>query len=556
MSLSRVSGWTVLAVGIGVSTMALFSSQAPPAGERAQPTPDLPILELVVGDRVPLLAGYDSASAARTQSSNPAIAAIVGKDLVANDTGSVVIATRDSIVASTALRPVATAATVGSISPTVTVTGTAPSPTGNLLTLVLPIAQNIIRVNVRSERQATNMLVSEVCANVDSTYFMMEQPLSSHLPRIHEYHDCQKLIENQRYSAVVGIFASSNVDSTYAASDTTGHLAAIIVSFIGKKELTTYETLKLRPGTTCLVIRSVGRRREAALIPQSEAPRTAGGSPRYGDCPDNLKWSDVPREARRQLVVREQRGVDLQNKPIAPSVGRWDWDPVHKYNYIGVKCAPDVWCEIGPQGFVSSDAATTAARKPIFKGYYDEQYLAEDTLALVPSSVWGTILPGADAITSSQMQGRDTTKWYESATVRLVENRRDKSVAYLRYTAVFSAPVVQSGRAGISPPPPVPGQPTLVPLRVYPIVSVPARPMNVVANAPPPAHTNYLLRPISTQAFWRGYEGMMRTDRVTVQFMSHPGYFKTPTVRWRWKANDEGIWGSCQPDGCCEYSGQ
>ena len=561
MRLSRVAGLGAIAAAIGTGGMVLLPLPSSPAGGGAQVTGDTAVLEVVVGDSVPLLARYtDSSFIARTRSTDTTIATMVGKYLVARSVGSVLIMTFPAALVGVAqpsgspTNPVGGAvAPPGGVNPT-------PALPGGVVAVVPQVPQLLLRVNVRTQREATNMLVSEVCANVDSAYFMMHEPLTSNLPRIHEYHDCQRLIEGGRYSAVVGIFASSNVDSTHAPLDSTGHLAAIIVNFIGNKPPTTYRSLNLTPGTSCLIIRSVRGRREAALIPQSPAARRPDGSTVYGDCPDNLKWSDVPRAARGQLQVREQRGFDLQNRRIAPSVGRWDWDSLRKHNYIGIKCGSETWCEIGPSGFTPSTAATTPAGNPIFKGYYDEQYLAEDTLASKPSTVWGTILPGSDATDKAQMENRDPAKWYEHATVRLVETHRNQSPAYGRYNAVFAAaptmgPIGRSSRGGMgnTKVPTYPQAPAAV--VNYPRVSIAARAPNVDANAPLPTHSNYQLQPIDTAAVWLGYKGMMRDMTLQkVRFMWHPGQAKVPTVRWRWMANDEGIWSYCEPDGCCEYT--
>jgi hypothetical protein len=395
------------------------------------------------------------------------------------------------------------------------------------------------RVYVMPRREAINRMVSEVCPNEDERSIAISQPYDS-LPIIHEYHDCQRLIRGGQYGGVVGIFAHRNVDIyQHRDSFANGRLAAIIVDFVTKQQLMPYTPLGITPGTNCLVIKSdSGGGWRAAIVGQSPALSLA--LRRYLPCGNNLTWADVPQSARALLVVKTQTdGYDLRGRRIVPPVARWDWDERNRLNYIGIKCDSVTWCEIGPPDFSPSEPVRIA-NQPLYKGYYDEQYLADSTGRQV-TSIFGTITPGTNARDTSDMRPLPGAKFHLSH-LRIAERGNGPTAAYRYYSRKFvvaDTPTIPTFR-----------QTSVADLRIIPIKASTTYSLGGLTAAGVPTTSGPWLGMFSVYAgesngTWLGPQG--------VAFRSHPSsVVKVPTVRWRWKFNDEGAWGFCRPNGCCE----
>jgi hypothetical protein len=482
-----------VAVVIAGSLAATFPSGSAPERASMQPIRRVDTVELMVGDTLHYTRGLrPRPNNFLLQSSNADVASVIPGG-----------------------------ALVGRTSGLVTLTSTTPTRLGTPL----------IFVRVLTPKQATNKFISEVCANVDSPFFIDTLPVSTELPLIHEYHDCQRLIKTDHsYSAVVGIYATRQVQSYETPLQyTSGRLVAIIVNFVGTKDTTTYVPLGIKPGVNCLIVRSVvsiGRRGsppapafswQAAIIPQTMAAKDSLGV-HYGDCPDSLNWNDVPPSALNKLTVKPQLGFDLRDQPLAPPVARWDWDSTNHQNYMGVKCSKAIWCEIGPStGYTQSVARLTQTGRPVFKGFYDEQYLADTTGGPHPSSVFGTITPGRDAKDITQMAAHDPAVWYHTSHLDLRETTPTASAAYGYYKLVFKA----------------------------------------IATSLLTSVSNVFLKPKTSDQL-SGYLGRMNSVSLTypqeIIYTPHFGHQNVlvPTVRWRWKLKDEGTWSYCHPQGCCE----
>jgi hypothetical protein len=399
--------------------------------------------------------------------------------------------------------------------------------------------RDTVKVMVMPRREAINRMVSEVCPNEDESGIALSQPYDG-LPIIHEYHDCQRLIAGNQYSALVGIFAHENVD-TYQNRNSyaDGKLAAIIVDFITKKQLMPYDRLGIAPGTNCLVIKSdSGDKWQAAIVNQSPAMDLQ--LRRYLPCRNDMKWADVPASARGKLLVIPQSGVDMRGRAIAPPVARWDWDERHGINYIGVKCDSITWCEIGPPELVPSAPLQTAAGQPIFKGYYDEQYLA-DSAGTHVTAIFGTITPGANARDTAEMRRLPGAKLHLSH-LRIADRGSGPANAYRYYLKKFVALDTAA--------PPNFVRAAVADLRIIPINTSTTYSLGGLSAAGVPTNGSPSLGLFGVYAgesngTWLGPRG--------VAFRSHPSSkVKVPTVRWRWKFDDEGAWGFCRPTGCCE----
>jgi hypothetical protein len=409
---------------------------------------------------------------------------------------------------------------------------------------------SVVPVVVMTRREGVNAMVNEVCPNEDESAIRNSQPIASDLPIIHEYHDCQRLIVGGSYGPVVGIFAHHNVQNANTwESFRNGLLAAVIVNFVTKGQAIPYSPLGIEPGTSCLVIRASGPEQwEAALVPQRN-PVMVGAERRYGSCDDRLSWASVPRSRRVPLTVRLQRAMDMNSDPVAPPTARWDWDPTHHINYIGVKCDARTWCEIGPPDFVPSVAQVNPDQRPLFKGYYDEQFLADTGVVKRPSEVFGTLMPGDDMKDTHTMK-HWWPRWYDAANLWLREVPGGASRA-------TSAPLRPLPQLSAIPGATTAGGPPLPSfdfyLRKFKGI-VPGR----IAGARYALGT-LQMKPIK---FWvpnSSYHVEINGAREPtweIVYFSHPSSsLKVATVRWRWTERDENTWSYCDPAGCCELRG-
>jgi hypothetical protein len=416
------------------------------------------------------------------------------------------------------------------------------SPGSALIMATTPsplVSRDSVKVYVMPRREAINRMVSEVCPNEDEGSIRSSQPYDS-LPIIHEYHDCQRLISGGQYAGVVGIFAHRNVD-VYQHRDSfaNGRLAAIIVDFVTKQQLMPYAPLGIAPGTNCLVIKSdSGGRWQAAIVNQS--PTLSLALRRYLPCRNDMTWNDVPVAARTRLVVKTQSdGYDMRGGRIVPPVARWDWDERNRQNYIGIKCDASTWCEIGPPEFSPSEPVRIAKRA-LYKGYYDEQYLADSTGKQV-TAIFGTITPGTDARDTSDMRPLPGSKFHLSH-LRIAERGNGPTTAYRYYLKKF----VAADTAII----PTFMRTSVADLRIIPIKASPTYSLGGLNAAGVSTGTGPWL---GMFAVYAGESNGTWLGRKGVAFRSHPSsVVKVPTVRWRWKFDDEGAWGFCRPQGCCE----
>jgi hypothetical protein len=376
-----------------------------------------------------------------------------------------------------------------------------------------------VRVVVTTNRFAVNEIINDVCPNEDERSLRASTPVSSAVQRIHEYHDCQRLIESGHYTALSGIFAHKNVDTLQRWEDFRGgRLAAVIVSFVTKGRAMPYASLGLAPGVSCLLLRATARDEwEARIINQPEPLIAPDRSRHYGDCADSLTWRDAPSSPAHPLVVRVQHGVDMMRRPIAPPVARWDWDARHGLNYIGVKCDSATWCEIGPPDFVPSAPQYLAnTQSQIFKGYYDEQFLA-DSGGQTVSTVFGRIMPGPH-LRDVHLMHHNVPQWYHTSSIAFFERASTPSHTFDKYKKWYFA----------TPP--------------------------AAGASPMIATTDLHLFPRAGN-FLTGYRGQLNLHTLAdteVVFHFHPSNIRVATVRWRWLYRDESTWSYCDPTGCCE----
>lgn len=394
-----------------------------------------------------------------------------------------------------------------------------------------PGASAMVPVQIVSRRQATNMMANEVCPNTDESFIEASLPVGEEVTRIHEYHDCQRLIEDSQYGPLVGIFAHLNVaHHTDWVAWKDGRLAAIIVNFAGNKTPVAYASLGIEPGTNCLVLKADSQEDwQALVVSQSTVFSVAGGGRNYGQCDESLTWASAKALAHKELSVKRQHGVDMKGNANSPPVARWDWDSVSRRNYIGIRCDAQTWCDVGPKDFVPSTPMTVRFRyvrflpvpyhtEPILKGYYDQQFLA-NAAGDAPSSVFGTIRPGSDARSRDDIDV-ENSRWYEVARLEFADTLRPTSPDYAHYVRGYKDPTTAT-------------------------------------PASEKTSTRYRLRPVPNGGVGNEYDGdfdqkPLKKGGIQYHFHTDILHDGPPVVRWRWQTKDEGTWTFCPPDGCCE----
>lgn len=244
-----------------------------------------------------------------------------------------------------------------------------------------------------------------------------------------------------------------------------------------------------------------------------------------------------------------------------PAVARWDWDPVNKHQYVGIKCG-SAWCEIGAPGHrpfttsgpYSSPSGTSAAVARVvgIKGWYDEQFLAVPGAGhMIPSGAKGTVIPDP--------------KLYE-------RRKSDFSGGWVpvAHVAVALDPAEGAGSAGNYYKQkfnfdPVPVQPSLTGMNTLSLCYGTRDHCNVPMPTPPAVGCGPETKPPFIwwiRRWWAKVESAShdKTMYRCVTRREHPaatsmGIQFAATTRWRWLANDETTWNYCEVAGCCESNG-
>jgi hypothetical protein len=417
-------------------------------------------------------------------------------------------------------------------------------------------------------------------------------PLSGPIGTIPEFHDCQRFLDStgDNYDSRYAIFAALRLDSLLAdlsrardsiagppgdEEEDEGHdhsrAAAGKVERSGASFRTvpvatiytpdgTYPPLGVQPGFNCLFLYA------HSLTPGAQPTRWGAKMVPWGadsNCLDH-HIDPYPAAVGRALDVRPSppdRRFHFTDADY-PAVARWDWDPKHKRQYLGIKCGA-AWCEVGDRRFKSSGpysgpvpnfdpvpgiTVTPAmkARVTAIKGWYDAQVLAMGG-GTRPSRVYGVVIPNPalDALSSlpssvgAEPPGLKfyTDRWVDAASAVLDRNygkwnfTKGENRIWLCYGTATSCKVPLA-------------QP-FVPPSTTPLTSC-----------------EY---PKGNRAWWAKivsragtqYVCVLRTDHSAQLFewmKNNPGYIvKLPgAARWRWLSTDDGDWISC-PSGCCTF---
>lgn len=387
-----------------------------------------------------------------------------------------------------------------------------------------PGVRHSVRIEVISRQRAANETAVAVCPNEDGKAvrdMLAEQPMSKNADPIHEFNDCQRLIDGQEYRDLMGLFVERELEKlNNPAQFRDAPLVATVYDMTGSGGVG-YSRLGIGTGKSCLYLRyRTVSGWKAALVQETTLRRLIK---RTGPTTcENTSGEDLPPEQWNRLVVKPMTGVDFKGRSIAPPAARWDWDPVNKYNYIGVKCSIDQWCEIGKAGeFTPSGTimiSTPAGQKAVIKGYYDEQYLA-DAKGKKPTTVFGTIKPGSAIADPNEMDHDQPQNTYRVADIELVEKGGAQSEDFRRYVGLYTGQL------------PAAGQLT--------------------------SHTALELTPDPGGSVGpkKAYKGRLNGKDLpddAIHYFQHPGRPRFGIARWRWLPDDESTWSYCDPDGCCD----
>ncbi|MGH7658751.1 MAG: hypothetical protein ACREL6_11000, partial [Gemmatimonadales bacterium] len=241
---------------------------------------------------------------------------------------------------------------------------------------------------------------------------------------IPEFHDCQRFIvegvgEKLRYDSLFAIFASFKLDTLGQALDSAEEgqgkiaLGGALIYTIGGR----YPALGIKDEYTCLYLfhDPADSHWRAVTVPDPTA-----------EC---VRMDpDVLAGAGKELEVRPITWKEFTANEDYPPVARWDWDSVHREQYIGIKCGL-AWCEVGDSGFVSSPSYRVDPSEPyklrrthMIKGWYDEQLLAEPGPGgnARPTKTRGTLFPDAALNDHDATKGDfQTSNWVPVATLAM-----------------------------------------------------------------------------------------------------------------------------------------
>jgi hypothetical protein len=295
-------------------------------------------------------------------------------------------------------------------------------------------------------------------AFADGTYDTL--PLAGPITAIPEFHDCQRLLEQDgaSYGPLAGIWVAQDLaerggklgtitvntpsggggmvspgmpfDSSpsltppAAAGElpTSARSFALVYSWDGR-----YDPLGIKSSWNCLYVYAAGGGALKASMVSVKKPEQCQEPVPIAALAE-LESGSSP--VATPLDVTAFRDPELDPDDY-PSVGRWDWDPSRNQQYIGLRCG-DAWCEVTAQAQGSERQSSPAydasdmnpAGPPVFsvKGWYDEQRLAVTRFwgRAKPTSVMGTVVP--DQHLGDLTEGSFTDTWQPVGQVGLSDN--------------------------------------------------------------------------------------------------------------------------------------
>ena len=324
-------------------------------------------------------------------------------------------------------------------------------------------------------------------------------PLVDAGTNIPEFNDCQQLITPKNtYGPVVAVFARQA--NFPAVPDSSRYYLVAVVHNFGTlaNSNVPYPPLRLTPGFSCLYVPLSDPIKRAHVI-------NIGYN---AECLADIAKPAVP---NLEAGVRPTNPADE-----IPRAARWEWDPGHGTQYVGVACLKR-WCEIGMPGFKSAPAPPvgwlTAAPPPGItlteaaahrvRGYFDTQVLAQPaaaptaTVPVTLSDAVGYIFPAPNL---GDLNHKNQFKEWRYVGTMII------SKDHAKYRTMFG----------------------------------------MRANIP----THVFLRRTLFGSWVARYLTGASEKRIKIQRVSHPNMKIPGMVRWRWLWDDETTWIRCL-EGCC-----
>ncbi len=396
---------------------------------------------------------------------------------------------------------------------------------------------------------------------VDSTYVPAHAvtviPVAGQITHVPEFHDCQRLIDGGdkqalKYDSLVAIFAAKDIVSLaqkqhqrrtggrplpatgsqephfpQPVADTSDGLSfAELYSWGG-----TFPALGIGPGFNCLYLVTISGHQHSFMVTVKHEDDCLFSLYDLG----RLHSSEIVHA--REIPLRSSGFVSTSGMAFPqgdiPPVARWDWDPIRKEQFIGIRCGSE-WCNIGPTAAtapaipdpgpfdaVPGYAASTGEIGRVWqvKGWQDYQQLVTKDAAgkpvpgnggwLVPNPVLGRIV--VDAGTGESVFHN---RWVHVATA-FMTGPYDNGVLHL-VTGPNKIYVCEgTGCPGVTGP------------------STPACP--------------------GMSGAWWTVTGVTPSGANARPICRHEvtGYDPPGTARWRWLAGDETTWTRCL-QGCCQ----
>jgi len=394
-----------------------------------------------------------------------------------------------------------------------------------------------------SSQNAASMLGSPLAGRPECPHdwdFKRGQlPLAGRAINVPEFHDCQRFIEYTgdaaHYQALYAIFAAAELDALDTmATDSVQAAAEIFAEG-------TYPPLGIVATYSCLYLFRNGPPPDstwrAIMAPVADA---------QVDCrklvdPDTMR-------GKKELEVRFTRVPGFGDQDYPP-VARWDWDRVHKKQYIGIKCGT-AWCEVGEIGFTPSAGfpepggpSQKLRRTRLIKGWYDQQFLATISAGkTTPSRIRGTIFPDSglgDYDTLVVFKRANPGHWRRVAQVSLEApaTLTPEDVAVItQYKNNLNLDATVAG-----------GKLNTISLC-----------HGTKSECVPGASASAVGPCDGDEMWWAEIESTHGpTDRVykcvVRRAHDHLGFLVPGTARWRWLASDEITWKRCD-NGCCEIN--
>lgn len=307
-----------------------------------------------------------------------------------------------------------------------------------------------------------------------------------------EIHDCQKLLlapaSGFEFGPLVGIYplhSAMQLTDASAFADT-GIAVATIIAW-DNSPTPGYPVLGIRDGFSCLWLRVVDHTTWQANIEPAMQSCDRASPPGSG-------WN-----LEVDTLVAHTDSI--------PPTARWGWAHPDQH-YIGIRCG-NAWCRIGRQGFQPTPEGSTARRRNLQPGWYDEQ-----RIAILQGNA---LVPGPRA--------------YIYPTDALLALRdADTAVVNAAFAAGIEAAHIEV--EGATPAARQPYQDKF----------------NLSLDPGVGTATIWLRMDTANVASYRSSQGELFTKFDHLPDLRHaaPG-----AVRWRWQSDDETAWVSCK-SGCCD----